>query len=177
MAEAPAIARHTPNGLQVVHVTVDQGYRPAVIHALAGVPLRVVFHRLDDSECADRVVFSAPRLERRLARDASTTIDIPPQPAGDLRFTCGMGRYAGRVVLTDAPASPSQRLRAEYSSLQPALGIALVGWIVSLPFVALFGVLTLNAGLALVMAGAVLIAWLIGCLWVFGRPVRPSASR
>lgn len=177
MAEAPAIARRTPNGMQVVHVTVDRGYRPSVIHALAGVPLRVVFHRLDDSECVDRVVFSAPRLERRLARAASTPIDIPPQPAGDLRFTCGMGRYAGRVVLTDAPASPGQRLRAEYSSIEPALGTALVGWIVSLPFVALIGVLTLDTSLALVMAGALLIVWLLGSLWVFGRPVRPTESR
>ena len=85
-----------------------------------------------------------------------------------------MGRYAGRVILTDVPASPGQRLRAEYSSLEPALGTALLGWIVSLPFVALLGVLTLNTGLALVVAGVALIAWLLGSWWVFGRPVRRS---
>lgn len=84
---------------QVVEVVVDHGYRPQSIVAVAGTPLRLVFHRWDDDPCMDRIIFSSPHLDRRLARGTATTIVLPPQPAGEIRFTCGMGRYHGQIVL------------------------------------------------------------------------------
>ena len=155
--------------MQVAHVTVDRGYWPAVIHARAGEPLRLVFHRYDGSECAERVVFSNPRLERHLCLAGATVVDLPAQPAGQVRFTCGMGRYLGRIELTDAPASELARLRRQFRQLETPLGTAFVFWISSLPLIALLPVLMLDAAAALAVAGVVLVAWVAGCLWAFGR--------
>jgi plastocyanin domain-containing protein len=111
----PVRARVAPTGDQVVEVVVDHGYRPQSIVARAGVPLRVVFRRRDADECTDRVVFSSPHLERRLARGAATTIVLPPQPPGEIRFTCGMGRYHGQIELKADRPSLWAELRARFS--------------------------------------------------------------
>lgn len=92
-------ARSGPRGDQTVEVIVDHGYRPQSIVARAGVPLRLVFRRRDADDCMDRVVFSSPHIDRRLARGTTTTIVLPAQPPGEVRFTCGMGRYHGQIQL------------------------------------------------------------------------------
>lgn len=93
-------------GVQVIDVTVDKGFHPSVIHARPGLALRLSLHRLDASDCAARIVFSAPRLERHLALEAITVIDLPPLAPGQIRFTCGMGRYTGRIEV-DRPGGRS----------------------------------------------------------------------
>ena len=110
---APQVhARSGPAGEQTVEVIVDRGYRPDSIIARAGVPLRVVFQRRDADECTDRVVFSSPHIDRRLARGATTTVALPAQPPGEIRFTCGMGRYHGQIELRAGRSSPIAELRA-----------------------------------------------------------------
>lgn len=156
-------------GLQVIDVTVDGGYWPDVIRARSGLPLRMLFHRHDPSECAERVVFSSPRLERRLALGGTTVVDLPAQVAGEVRFTCGMGRFGGRIELAETPRSLAARLRQRAGQLETPLGTALVLWICSLPFIALVAVLALDATAALAVAGAALVAWVAGCIWAFGR--------
>lgn len=94
-----AQARFDSVGHQVVDVTVHRGYRPNSIRARAGVPLQLVFRREDEDVCSERVVFSSPRLERRLSETGVTTVDLPALPPGEIRFTCGMGRYRGRIQL------------------------------------------------------------------------------
>jgi hypothetical protein len=170
MLEQPVRARLDPDGLQVVDVVIDGGYHPGTIVARAGVPVRLVFRRDDDDACSERVVFSAPRLDRRLAPTGTTTIDLPAQPPGEVRFTCGMGRYRGRIELVEERApSIVARLRGEASRLETALGTALVLWICSLPLIALLAVLAFDATAAVAAAGAALVAWVAGCLWAFGR--------
>jgi hypothetical protein len=175
MLEQPVWARLDRNGYQVVDVTVRAGYHPAAIVARAGLPLRLVFRRDDDDACSERVVLSAPRLDRRLAPTGTTTIDLPAQPSGEIRFTCGMGRYRGHIVLVD-DRTPSMvaRLRHQASRLEMALGTALVLWIFSLPLVALLAVIVLDATAAIAAAGAALIAWVAGCLWAFRRSAEPT---
>lgn len=120
MIAQPAQARLKPTGEQTVEVIVDHGYRPQAIVARAGVPLRLVFLRRDADECTDRVVFSSPHIDRRLARGAATTIVLPAQPPGEVRFTCGMGRYHGLIQLkADRPHS--------FAPLQAAIGRRLEG--------------------------------------------------
>lgn len=118
MLVQPVRARLDASGHQVVEVTVHGGYRPGAILARAGVPLRMVFRREDDDACSERVVFSAPRLERRLTPTGTTTIDLPAQPPGEIRFTCGMGRYRGHIQLVDerAPSLLSRLLRRSTQS-------------------------------------------------------------
>jgi P-type Cu+ transporter len=94
-------------GRQVVEITVRGGYHPDRILALAGLPLRLRFRREEDEACTERVVFSSPHLDRRLAAVAITAIDLPAQPTGQIRFTCGMGRYRGRIDFVDDGAVPA----------------------------------------------------------------------
>lgn len=109
MLAQPTHARPGPTGEQTVEIVVDRGYRPDFIVARAGMPLRVVFRRRDPDACLDRVVFSSPRIERRLAMGA-TTVDLPGQPSGEIRFTCGMGRYHGQISVRAAAGGPLTQL-------------------------------------------------------------------
>jgi hypothetical protein len=112
MTPAPPL---DPNGAvddQVVEIVADRGYRPQAIIARAGVPVRLVFHRRDDDDCMDRIVFSSPHLDRRLVRGKATTIVLPPQPPGLIRFTCGMGRYHGQIELRSEAYDPLASVRA-----------------------------------------------------------------
>ena len=170
MLEQPVRARLDPDGHQTVDVVVDRGYHPDVIVAQAGQPLRLVFQREDRESCSERVVFSSPHIDRRLAPVGATTIELPAQGPGEIRFTCGMGRYRGRIelIVQQAPSIRS-RLRSLASGLETPVGAALVLWICSLPLVALLAVLALDATAAIAAAGAALVAWVAGCLWAFGR--------
>lgn len=97
---------------QVIEIRVRHGYHPDVIKAQAGMPIRLVFRREDDLACSDRVVFSRPHVDRYLAPRSVTVVDLPPAATGSIRFTCGMGRYRGRidVVPTDGNARVSRRI-------------------------------------------------------------------
>ena len=97
-------ARTHPSGQQVVEVLINRGYHPDSIVALAGRPLRLTFRRHDDDACFERVVFSSPHIDRRIPLAGFTTVDLPSQPAGEVRFTCGMGRYSGRIQLVGEPS-------------------------------------------------------------------------
>ncbi len=88
-----------PGRRATIHIVVADGYHPDHIAVAEGVPVRLVFHRDEDHPCSDKVVFSAPRLERRLAPMATTIVDLPPHWGTAIRFTCGMGRYRGRIEL------------------------------------------------------------------------------
>lgn len=169
-----AHARLEPDGRQVVDIVVDRGYHPDAIIARAGRPLRLVFRRDDDDACSERVVFSSPHLDRRLAATGSTTIDLPAQPPGKVRFTCGMGRYRGRIeIISERAPSLLRRLRTRVSRLETPVGTALVLWICSLPLIALLAVLAFDATAAITAAVAALIGWVAGCLWALGQTPEP----
>lgn len=178
MLEHAAWARLEANGrLQVVEVAVRGGYRPDAIVARAGVPLRILFRRDDEDACSERVVFSSPRLDRRLARRGVTGVDLPPQPAGEIRFTCGMGRYRGRIALVDqARGSVLAELRQRASHVEAPVGTALVLWLCSLPLIAIAAVVFLDGAAALGVAALALVGWLAACLWAF-RASAPSTER
>ena len=99
-------------GDQTVDVLADRGFWPNAIVARAGLPLRLVFRRRDADPCMDKVVFSSPHIDRRLARAGVTTVVLPAQPPGEVRFTCGMGRYHGLIELRSDRASSFAAVRA-----------------------------------------------------------------
>ena len=86
---------------EVVEIVVDGGYHPAQVSVAAGRPLRLIFRRQEDRPCSERVILSPPRLERRLAAMATTVIDLPAPTVPEVRFTCSMGRYRGRIAVVD----------------------------------------------------------------------------
>jgi Uncharacterized protein conserved in bacteria len=158
-----AAARTRPGtARQVIDITVRGGYRPAVVEAQAGVPLRLVFHREETEACSERVVFSSPRIDRRLAPGVATVIDLPAQPVGEVRYTCGMGRYRGRIRFQHARGAGS-RLRRFVEQRQGGLGVGAVVGLCGLPLVVLL--ISFLFGTALWPAmGIALLSWLAGCL-------------
>lgn len=161
-------ARVDAPGHQVIHVTVARGYRPSRIAARAGLPLRVVFHREDPEDCLERVIFSSPHVVRHLDEGGATPVELPAQPAGEVRFTCAMGRYHGLIELVDDRArSPLGRLRARLGRAEGPLWLALALWACTLPLIALAAVLFLDPTAALAAAGLVLVASLAVCLLGF----------
>jgi Cupredoxin-like domain len=110
---------------QVVEILVDRGYRPSQSVAFAHEPLRLAFRRLDADHCTERVVFSAPRIERRLSARGTTLIDLPAQPPGTVRFTCGMGRYRGEIELVERGGTSLGR-SGSFRLLSAALGTLVV---------------------------------------------------
>lgn len=163
MVQQMARTRPDAGGGQIVEIAVRGRYRPAAIRARAGVPLRIVFLRDDDDECSERVVFSRPRLDRRLAERGQTMIDLPAQPVGETRFTCGMGRYRGQIHFVDA-ARPSlvARLRERVGRSHATAPLL---WLCSVSLVAVLAVLLLDLRVALAVAGLGLLAWTAARAW------------
>ena len=173
LLEQPVRARLDASGYQVVEVAVHGGYEPDSIRALAGLPLRLVFRREDDDACSERVVFSAPRLDLRLTPTGSTTIDLPAHPPGEIRFTCGMGRYRGQIEFVDErPPSILTRLRDQTARFKVPHGRALVLRILSLSVLVLMVIVVLDITAAFAALGVALGAWVAGCLWASRRSAR-----
>ena len=120
--ESAVAAVSDGRGHQTVEITVHQGYHPSSVIARAGIPLRILFQRLDDDPCTERVVFSSPRADRRLAAVGATTIELPAYAPGQIRFTCGMGRYRGQIDVVGGSAGSFRTwLHARLSPWAPGL--------------------------------------------------------
>ncbi len=87
----------TVQGSEIV-ITVDNGYSPATIRALAGAPLRLVFDRKDNSSCSEEVVFPDFGIRKFLPTGQRTTIEITPPTAGRYEFMCGMSMLRGTLI-------------------------------------------------------------------------------
>ena len=156
---------------QTIDITVRGGYRPAVIDAQAGVPLRLIFHREETEACSERVVFSSPRIDRRLAPGVATVVDLPAQPVGEVRYTCGMGRYRGRIRFQSGVAG--SRLRRFVTRRQGGLGVGAAVGLCGLPLIVLLVTFLFGAALWPAM-GIALLAWLAGCLLMGSLLERPN---
>jgi len=166
MSGQPARARFTPAGVQLVHVTVREGYRPGAIEARAGVPLRLVFHRDEDTPCSERVVFYSPHVDRHLVAHGETVVDLPSQGPGEVRFTCGMGRYRGRIRFSPALGRRRPGLASRFRSAGIGMALALV---IVLAALAASGLIPAAGPMPWLAAGATLL--LIGWLTLVARVV------
>jgi hypothetical protein len=168
---AAAARSQLGTAFQTVDITVHGGYRPASIDAEAGVPLRLVFHRNETEACSERVVFSSPRIDRWLAPGVATIVDLPPQPVGEVRYTCGMGRYRGRIRFQSGGARG--RLRRFVVRRQGGLAVGAVVGLCGLPLIVLLGSTLLGTALWPAM-GIAWAAWLSGCLLMGSLLEHPS---
>lgn len=88
---------NTFHEVQSLEVIAEKGYRPALLAARAGVPIRVTFQRNETSGCSKEVVFPALGIRRQLPTGERVTIEIPAQGPGIVPFTCGMSMLRGAI--------------------------------------------------------------------------------
>lgn len=93
----PLTLRTVPDA-QTISVSA-KGYAPDRIVLPAGKPIRLAFQRLDAQNCGGRVVFPDLNLARDLPPGETVVIEIAPQTAKELKFSCGMGMYRGSLIL------------------------------------------------------------------------------
>jgi plastocyanin domain-containing protein len=82
----------------VATIVVDGGYSPATVRVKAGVPVRLVFDRRDDSSCSEEVVFPDFGIRKYLPTGERTTIEVTPPTAGRYEFMCGMSMLRGTLI-------------------------------------------------------------------------------
>jgi Cu+-exporting ATPase len=86
-------------GAQTVTVVVQGGYKPDLIVAKRGVPLRLLFDRREASPCSDEIVLPEFGVRRALPAHATTELRIVPERTGEFEFTCGMNMLHGKILV------------------------------------------------------------------------------
>jgi|GEM_PF-122997 len=112
----------------VVTINVlDDGYEPSVVRVKAGLPVQLRLVTNASFGCTRAFVIPAMNLERILPETGTTTIDLPAQQAGTLRFTCAMGMYGGRIVFETSEAAtndvPAQQPADAAGAVTPPAGV------------------------------------------------------
>lgn len=74
-------------------------YQPALINVPANKPVILHFLREDDGACAANVIFPQLKMSFELPKNKVVAVELPPQPAGMVDFTCQMGMYRGKIVI------------------------------------------------------------------------------
>ena len=80
-------------------IVVEGGYVPDAVVVPAREPVRLVFHRHDDSPCSEEVIFPEQGVRATLGEHRDTAVDLPPSEPGEYEFHCGMGMLHGRLVV------------------------------------------------------------------------------
>jgi len=112
----PQRAQLKSDGTQEASIVVRERYRPSVIVARCGVPLRLKFIRDEDNPCSQRVIFPDFGISRSLPAHRTTPVELVPQREGEFLFTCAMGMYQGTIVVTGQRRNALLRLRPDKGS-------------------------------------------------------------
>jgi Cu+-exporting ATPase len=137
--ETVTAQRSGPSRPPTATIIVGNGYHPSTILATAGVPLRLIFDRHDESACTDRVLMPALGIDAPLAAHTQTTVDLPPLEIGHYDFSCGMQMVHGQIDVSAAAATTTTERDAEIADLGRRVA---VGTVLTLPV--LFGVMVHN---------------------------------
>jgi plastocyanin domain-containing protein len=89
-----------------LYIRVDGGYEPDTVVAQLGRPVRITFHREDESSCSEQVVFADFGVDAFLPRHEDVTVELSPEHAGEYDFTCGMGMLRGRLTVVAGTQEP-----------------------------------------------------------------------
>jgi plastocyanin domain-containing protein len=84
-----------------IRIQVTQhGYEPPRIEIPANTPMTLAFIRDATANCGSEVVFRSLGIRKALPPGATTLVQLPAQPAGEISFSCGMGMFRGMAVIT-----------------------------------------------------------------------------
>lgn len=90
----------TASGAQEVSITVKGGYTPDVIVVEAGRPVRLNFTRQESASCSEMVVFGDFNKSAKLPEGETVTLEIQPEKPGEYDFSCQMGMFHGKLIVT-----------------------------------------------------------------------------
>lgn len=93
--EAPATEERMSGTLTLT--ASSYSYSPAVIKAEAYKPYTLKINSEDNAGCGRAFYIPSLNIKKTLPENGTTTIDLPPQPAGTLRMTCSMGMYRAEI--------------------------------------------------------------------------------
>jgi plastocyanin domain-containing protein len=97
---APAAAAMGSDGIQVITVEIANGvYRPNILRAKAGAPLRIRVVVGDRHSCATKLLVPDLKLDFDLPAAGSSDLTIPAAPRGSYLFTCGQKMVKGTLVV------------------------------------------------------------------------------
>jgi plastocyanin domain-containing protein len=86
---------------QALLIQVQNGvYSPQHIELQADKPLSLQFIRHDASACAETVVFPKLNISAQLPLGEVVAIELPALKAGTYEFTCSMGMYRGKLLVS-----------------------------------------------------------------------------
>lgn len=86
-------------GMQEVQVIIEDMFKPAIVIAKVGQPLRLNFTRSKTSQCGDVVVLPAFARASRLPVNQMVSVEITPDKPGEYEFTCGANIPKGKLIV------------------------------------------------------------------------------
>ena len=96
---SPTIIKANTNA--IIDIKVKDGtYQPAYIEANEGEPLILRFTREDESPCAEIVTFPKLNINQQLPLNQAVDIALTLEKPGVYDFTCQMGMYRGKLIIT-----------------------------------------------------------------------------
>ncbi|MBV6459426.1 MAG: Multidrug resistance protein MdtA [Fimbriimonadaceae bacterium] len=94
-ASSPEVAA---SGGPTVEV-LSGSYNPASITVESGKPTTITFIRRSEVGCGTEIVFPELGIEKPLPLNEPVKVTIAPTKPGELRFTCGMDMFNGKVIV------------------------------------------------------------------------------
>lgn len=89
-------------GAQVVNMTQDgSGYHPNVLSVKKGVPVKWIVDSINPYSCASSLVVPSLGISKTLQR-GENIIEFTPTATGEIPFSCSMGMYRGKFIVTDS---------------------------------------------------------------------------
>lgn len=98
---APKIAEKSVSiPADAVKINVSSsGYEPSQISVKKGEKVTLAFTRTDSQNCAGTVLFPQLNISRQLGDGETILIELTPNEAGEINFSCGMGMFKGTVIV------------------------------------------------------------------------------
>jgi plastocyanin domain-containing protein len=97
---APQRVVSATDNVRTIAIKVSGGeYQPATVNVKKGEPVRLQFTRDEKPTCGDVLVIPSLNIKETIPVNEVVSIDITPDKAGDLEFTCGMNMLKGKIVV------------------------------------------------------------------------------
>lgn len=83
-----------------IDIIVEGGYSPETISIPKGKTTKLNFFRKDPNSCLEEVVIGDFKIRKTLPLNQKVTIELTPQTSGEFAYSCGMGMFHGKIIVT-----------------------------------------------------------------------------